>query len=107
MKTLCLLSLIVLASGLPACAHHAAQTPALQAVAPPPPPGKNWLEKTGDATWNAVATPVRVLTPAPKPKPQPLQPLDPPELTIVTRANRGVVTEEADPAPTTAPRAQP
>lgn len=68
------------------------KTPPLEATSSKP-AEKNWMEKTGDATWQVVTTPVRVLTPAKKPKPAPAEPGEPPELVIVTR--RGNVIEEA------------
>lgn len=107
-----MLALLPAVALLVSCAEPAtSSTPPLADTTQPAPPAadkKNWLDATGDAAWDAVGRPITGLVPKGRPKPAPIEltPVDPPEMVIVTRASRGVVTQEV-PATTTAPATQP
>ncbi|HVS72903.1 MAG TPA: hypothetical protein VHQ47_16735 [Phycisphaerae bacterium] len=71
MKSALPLTLIFLFAG---CAHATHRTPDLSRTPSPTPPHKSFLQQTGDAAWNVVSAPVRLVIPAkkpPKPAPQP------------------------------------
>jgi hypothetical protein len=68
---------------------------------PEQPEKKNWFAQTGENAWNAVASPISGLMPKAKPKPKPVEvepvSIEPPEVIVITRENRGLKTEEPKP----------
>jgi hypothetical protein len=87
------------------CGADHADAPPLAGSAPAP-EQRGWLQTTGDAAWDAVASPIGGLVPKPAPKsakPE-LTPMDPPETVIITRENWGLTIEGAETAPATAPQ---
>ena len=99
-------------AALPGCGGSgASDAPPLAATDTPVEQRRNWLENTGDAAWNAVASPINGLIPRPRPKPEQepveLTPAGPAQMVIITRENRGVTIEGAATDPATQPTTQP
>jgi len=54
--------------------------------APPPgPPPRNYLKEASDTTWKVVTAPARLVSPQPKPKVTPAEPIEPPSAIMSQR----------------------